>query len=126
MYFSLHTDYCSVEGQLKLVEGSSQAKGRVEICSGGLWGTVCDSQWESADAEVVCRQLGFLYNGAVACSSACFGQGTGPIQLSNLQCNGTENFMQNCSYSSANNCTHDNDAGVTCPGEALLHTLYMY
>ncbi len=33
--------------------------GRVEVCSGGRYGTVCDDYWTNQAASVACRQLGF-------------------------------------------------------------------
>ena len=46
------------ETDVRLIDGRSVFDGRVEICLGGLWGSVCDDKWDYREAAVVCRQLG--------------------------------------------------------------------
>ena len=117
---------CS-NGDVRLVAGATALEGRVEFCNNSVWGTVCDDGWDSADAGVVCRQLGFLPQGAQALGSAFFGEGTGPILLDAVRCVGTEDRLADCPQSGLGNyfCAHSEDAGVRClietpsPGQCM-------
>ena len=100
-----------------LVGGGYPNQGRVEVYYNGAWGTVCDDFWSTADARVVCRQLGYESDGAIAYSHAEFGQGTGSIILDGLSCSGSEENIFDCTHrgEGVHNCVHSEDAGVFCP-----------
>lgn len=129
----IHSVGCN-EGEVRLVGGTSRREGRVEICFSNEWGTVCDRMWDTTDARVVCRQLGYVYIGKCleiviagmiyfcvcigveAFGQANFGEGTGRIWLGDVQCTGDETTLRNCrSSSGASLCSHNQDAGVRCP-----------
>ena len=56
--FACIIDPCDEEGMLRLAEGKSDREGRVEVCSNGVFATVCGKKWGKPDAVVVCKQLG--------------------------------------------------------------------
>ena len=47
----------AVEDMQYLIDGNLRA-GRVEVCIGGRFGSVCSEFWDDQDASVVCRELG--------------------------------------------------------------------
>ena len=99
-------------GDVRLVGSGKPYEGRVEFYSGSSWGTICDFLWDLNDAHVVCRQLG--YSNAI--STASVGGGTGLINLYNVDCDGDEDRLTECSFSSSVPffCTHSDDVGITC------------
>ncbi|XP_064604274.1 scavenger receptor cysteine-rich domain superfamily protein-like isoform X1 [Liolophura sinensis] len=97
---------------VRLVGGINLASGRVEVRTKAGWGSVCDDDWGHEEAEVVCRQLG--YCGGKATYRARFGEGTGPILMSYVNCSGSENNLNQCSHIFPLNCDHSEDAGVIC------------
>ena len=133
---NLYSIAVCTQGDIRLVGGTTEYEGRVEVCNSNAWGTVCDDFWSTTDANVACRQLGlsgsgtnlpfyieirmtvilYAYIGATARCCAFYGQGTGQIVLDNLFCVGTETSLFSCPHNGigSHNCAHSEDAGVTC------------
>ncbi|XP_068194593.1 lysyl oxidase homolog 3B isoform X2 [Antennarius striatus] len=95
-------------------------EGRVEISYKGEWGTICDDDFSLANANVLCRQMGFVSATGWA-HSAKYGKGQGKIWLDNVLCNGGEKSIEFCKSRGWGNsdCTHDEDAGVVCKDERI-------
>ena len=53
------------DGDIRLIDGSNELEGRVEVCVDGVWGTVCSDLWGTEESSVACRQLGFSQTGTV-------------------------------------------------------------
>ncbi|XP_071401549.1 scavenger receptor cysteine-rich domain-containing protein DMBT1-like [Centroberyx affinis] len=102
-------------GDMRLVNGPSSNEGRVEVYRNGQWGTVCDDGWDIAEAQVVCRHLKF--DGAkAAVAGGVYGQGSGPIWMDDLNCDGSEKALSHCGFKGwgVSDCQHSEDAGVVC------------
>ena len=107
------------EGSVRLVNGAGANEGRVEIFLSGQWGTVCDNDWDLADATVVCHQLGYL-RAVEAPRSAFFETGSGPSWYGAVYCTGAERNLTECNsnnYNFGSACSHSRDAGVVCTSE---------
>ncbi|XP_035814091.1 lysyl oxidase homolog 3B isoform X2 [Amphiprion ocellaris] len=95
-------------------------EGRIELFYKGEWGTICDDDFSLANANVLCRQLGFV-SATGWTHSAKYGKGQGKIWLDNVQCGGGEKSIELCKSRGWGNsdCTHDEDAGVVCKDERI-------
>ena len=114
--------------QVRLVNGSRDREGRVEIFYNGEWGTVCNDHFDIRDAEVICRMMGFP---GAATAEGRFGAGNSSqkIFLDDLWCSGNEASIASCSFRrwGSHNCGHNKDAGVVCrekePGKETVWTI---
>ncbi|XP_069856731.1 soluble scavenger receptor cysteine-rich domain-containing protein SSC5D [Dipodomys merriami] len=104
--------------RLRLADGPHSCAGRLEVWHGGRWGTVCDDGWDLRDAAVACRELG-CGAALAAPGGAFFGEGTGPVWLSELACRGSEGQLGLCLPRGwkPHICSHEEDAGVVCAGQ---------
>ena len=114
------TETGNMKTLVRLSGGVNQSHGRVEVGLNGVWGRVCDVNWDIRDARVVCRMLGYPTALAATLRSS-FVRGTGRIWLDNVGCVGTEENIDLCSHYGwgvvSSYCSPGREAGVVCGGK---------
>ena len=53
------------DGDIRLVDGSTNYEGRVEICINKAWGTITNFYGSYNEAQTVCNQLGYNATGKI-------------------------------------------------------------
>jgi len=92
--------------------------GPVMVYNNGHWSAVCDSNFNSLAARVVCRQLQFK-DGKVNPGSA-FGNITGTIGVDHVQCEGDETNFKGCKMEFTSQCASQTYASVFCSHENII------
>ncbi|XP_036093051.1 scavenger receptor cysteine-rich type 1 protein M130 isoform X2 [Rousettus aegyptiacus] len=114
------------EKELRLMAGENECTGRVEVKVQGEWGTVCNNGWDMDEVSVICRQLG-CPTVIKATGWNNFSAGSGRIWMDHVSCRGNESALWNCKHDGwgKHNCTHQQDAGVTCSDGSSLEMRLM-
>ncbi|XP_060592415.1 neurotrypsin-like [Ruditapes philippinarum] len=101
---------------VRLVGGSNQYEGRLEVWHDNTWGTVCDDNFGVLTAKIVCKMLTYPHINPVVRDKAFFGAGTLPILLDNVGCTGNETSLYQCPHSDlrSHDCSHTEDVGIVC------------
>lgn len=75
---------------------------------------------------MVCKYLGLGASG-IAFKGATFGEGEGPVSISNVKCYGNESSLLECFSvgGERRTCDHSKDAGVRCSGRGV-HLIHMW
>ncbi|XP_064570984.1 uncharacterized protein LOC135448698 [Zonotrichia leucophrys gambelii] len=108
---------CSSYTGFRLGNGSSGCSGRVEVAARGTWGSVCASEWDMADAHVLCRHLG-CGRALSVLPGGSFGSGEGPLRPDAFGCSGSERHPGQCPVAVLGKppCAPGNAAAVNCSG----------
>ena len=56
----------------------------------------------------------------MARTNAFYGQGSGPINIDDPGCTGSERRLIDCPFSPIHNCAHSEDAGVDCVARSKI------
>ncbi|XP_020817147.1 uncharacterized protein LOC110190830 isoform X1 [Drosophila serrata] len=105
---------CQAPIQYRLEGGRSPTEGRLEVKYHGVWGSVCDDDFNQKSAQVACNSMGFY--GPATIEKNIFGNGNGPIWLDQVMCFGNETGIDKCSHWNwgENNCNHTEDVALHC------------
>jgi len=96
---------------------SSNGSGRLEVFSGGVWGSVCSLGFADVSANLACRVMGFAGGAVEDVGASCTDQ-CPPAIVSEVGCAGDEEELLNCPHVSGDDvfCAPEEAVTVTCKG----------
>lgn len=103
--------------------------GDVVINYMGVNGRICRDGWDDRDAQVVCRQNNYIRGLAYSHYVEEGKQASGPYWISNVQCQGQENSLQECQHTPVGEvtvCQSLHYAGVFCFNDQGLKRIKCY
>lgn len=103
--------------------------GRVEIKVFGTWGYVCDDKFGMADADVVCRELGFAHGAEEVVGNSVYmpnenvqTQNKTIFIMDGVECQGNETSLKDCDFNGwgIHDCNPEEVVGVVCKTHAEM------
>lgn len=100
--------------------------GIVELYISGLWASVCYDDFDDADANVVCREMG--YSSGTKGSPGQYGVIYYPRTITAMNCTGRENSLMNCSFNTLSLCPRAwaNYATVLCVNTNAVKSRHIF
>ncbi|XP_072288954.1 scavenger receptor cysteine-rich type 1 protein M130-like isoform X2 [Eucyclogobius newberryi] len=115
---SVATVICSDSMNIRLVDGSDQCSGRVEVRMGSGWGTMCGADWSTEKAETLCELLDC---GQAINSSTVSRKATVPVSDPAQTCFSNVQSLKQCLNNGLPRATcAQDDASVTCAAHIRL------
>ena len=123
------------ENTVRLVEGTGNNTGFVELYSLGQWVPICPDFWDILDASVVCRELGYLTAVSTTVKIRYNYQHYRGFTTYTFSCTGDESTLKQCStsdrrycnpyyYSSQSSRYYYYLAFVNCSGESIRDAMF--
>ncbi|XP_061172005.1 deleted in malignant brain tumors 1 protein-like [Saccostrea echinata] len=98
---------CTDGVKVRFVESAQNFSGRVQVFKNGAWGEICSSDLSKEEARVLCSMMGFKNTNARIISGPAHPTGDhGVVKVIDLQCDGWEEHIHQCSYLSSGGCSN--------------------
>ena len=110
------------ENTVRLVDGTGNNTGFVELNLLGQWILICPYSWDMLDASVVCRELGYLTAVSTTLERNYNYRYYRRFTTYAYSCTGDESTLKQCSTSYEHRCNYHNyyySAFVNCSGESI-------
>lgn len=121
-YDELACDHVGYEVRLSNERGQKHM-GRVEVKAFGQWGYVCDDKFSIVDANVLCRELGYILGAAEVKPNSYYPPNANMtvgdrtlFMMDEVNCRGNESSLRECDFDGwgVSDCNVEEVVGVVC------------